>query len=645
MRTLPSLVALILLVGAPLSVAQAQSSTGFALDRFRPAPTTEDGIALSLPRTLGHLRAGASLTLDYAHQPLVLSEKDQSADGAIVKHRFVGHVVAALGLGERFEVFVHAPILLTQKGDDPSLAGISFPNPKDVAFGDLSLGGSVRLLGEDLSPFQLGIQAAITLPSGNDQGLSGDDGVGADARLSAAYHVDDWTFAGNLGGRYRPTADYGTAALGSELLFGLGAYYRITEKVTAMGEWYGATSFRDSQAFKSRGTPSELLFGARWTTPIKLVLTGAIGAGLTQAVGVPDMRALLSLGFPPPRPPLAPPDRDHDGIVDDQDRCPDLPEDFDDFQDDDGCPDPDNDRDGIADVNDACPMHAEDIDGFEDEDGCPELDNDKDGIDDDKDQCPNDAEDKDGISDEDGCPETDHDGDGVLDAEDKCPNEKGPADNNGCPSGDKDGDGVPDHLDRCPDDKGSPDNGGCIDTDRDGDGVVDRLDKCPDEKGPAFNGGCALPDTDKDGTPDEYDNCPGESGPADNSGCPAAKKQLVQLTEEKLIIKDKVYFDTGKATLQAKSNKLLDQIAEVLQSHPGVKLVNVEGHTDNSGSAETNRTLSAGRAQAVVDYLVKKGVEAGRLKADGVGPDQPVADNGTPAGREQNRRVEFKVTR
>ncbi len=307
--------------------------------------------------------------------------------------------------------------------------------------------------------------------------------------------------------------------------------------------------------------------------------------------------------------------------------------------------DADFDGDGIKGDADKCIDEAEDLDGFEDEDGCPELDNDKDGINDDKDQCPNDAEDKDGISDEDGCPETDHDGDGVLDAEDKCPNEKGPADNNGCPSGDKDGDGVPDHLDRCPDDKGSPDNGGCIDTDRDGDGVVDRLDKCPDEKGPAFNGGCALPDTDKDGTPDEYDNCPGESGPADNSGCPAAKKQLVQLTEEKLIIKDKVYFDTGKATLQAKSNKLLDQIAEVLQSHPGVKLVNVEGHTDNSGSAETNRTLSAGRAQAVVDYLVKKGVEAGRLKADGVGPDQPVADNGTPAGREQNRRVEFKVTR
>src|SRR5262249_978855 len=73
-------------------------------------------------------------------------------------------------------------------------------------------------------------------------------------------------------------------------------------------------------------------------------------------------------------------DRDHDGIPDDVDKCPDQPEDFDGYQDTDGCPDLDNDGDGIPDVQDQCPNQAEDLDGFEDSDGCPDLDNDKDGI-------------------------------------------------------------------------------------------------------------------------------------------------------------------------------------------------------------------------------------------------------------------------
>src|SRR5690606_7804168 len=160
-RTYPFLIATLLVCGVTAAPARAQNAAGFALDRFRPAPTTEDGLALSLPRTLGHLRPGSALTLDYAHQPLVLSEADQRAEGAIVKHRLMGHVVAALGVGKCFELFVHAPVLLSSQGDRPSLGGIRFPDPKNVAFGDLSLGGSLRILGGDLDAFQLGVQAAV----------------------------------------------------------------------------------------------------------------------------------------------------------------------------------------------------------------------------------------------------------------------------------------------------------------------------------------------------------------------------------------------------------------------------------------------------------------------------------------------------
>jgi len=98
-------------------------------------------------------------------------------------------------------------------------------------------------------------------------------------------------------------------------------------------------------------------------------------------------------------------DRDGDGVPDDVDQCPDVPEDRDGFQDEDGCPDYDNDRDGVYDTQDECPNEAEDRDGFQDMDGCPDYDNDKDGIPDNSDNCPNHPETVNGFKDQDGCPD------------------------------------------------------------------------------------------------------------------------------------------------------------------------------------------------------------------------------------------------
>jgi len=128
-------------------------------------------------------------------------------------------------------------------------------------------------------------------------------------------------------------------------------------------------------------------------------------------------------------------DMDGDGILDNVDECPKRPEDFDNFEDKDGCPDEDNDNDGLADKIDECPNDPEDKDGFQDEDGCPDPDNDKDGLADKIDQCPDDPEDMDGFEDDDGCPDCDNDEDGVPecpDEIDKCPDQ--PAQTpDGCP--------------------------------------------------------------------------------------------------------------------------------------------------------------------------------------------------------------------
>ncbi len=145
---------------------------------------------------------------------------------------------------------------------------------------------------------------------------------------------------------------------------------------------------------------------------------------------------------PPPPPPPKIGDRDGDGFADNEDKCPDEPENYQGHQDDDGCPDdPDTDGDGISDAKDQCVLQPEDKDGYLDDDGCPELDNDLDGVLDanDKDStgksCANDPEDPDGYEDEDGCPELDNDKDTVADLEDKCPMEQGPpgGDKPGCP--------------------------------------------------------------------------------------------------------------------------------------------------------------------------------------------------------------------
>ena len=229
-------------------------------------------------------------------------------------------------------------------------------------------------------------------------------------------------------------------------------------------------------------------------------------------------------------------DNDQDGVPDEDDRCPDLQEDRDGWKDNDGCPDTDNDGDGLLDSEDACPNKTEDIDGHQDGDGCPEPDNDSDGIPDTRDQCPIEPEDKDGFRDDDGCPEPDNDGDGILDAVDKCPNAaeelNGIEDADGCPEQDGDGDGVYDGRDRCPSEAedldGFEDQDGCPDPDNDSDGLLDNVDQCPstpeDKDGWDDGDGCPDHDNDDDGLPDGTDTCPNKAedddGFEDTDGCP-----------------------------------------------------------------------------------------------------------------------------
>lgn len=105
---------------------------------------------------------------------------------------------------------------------------------------------------------------------------------------------------------------------------------------------------------------------------------------------------------------------------------------------------------------------------------------------------------------------------------------------------------------------------------------------------------------------------------------------------------DDVHFETGKAVLKASSFAVLNELAEALMAKPELK-IEIAGHTDNVGDDAFNQQLSEKRASAVVDFLVKKGIEANRLKAEGYGENQPIADNLSEAGRSQNRRTEARI--
>lgn len=288
----------------------------------------------------------------------------------------------------------------------------------------------------------------------------------------------------------------------------------------------------------------------------------------------------------------------------------------------------DTDLDGIPDNIDNCPNEK----GPQATSGCP--DSDGDGIADKADECVNLA----GVVALNGCPDTD--GDGVADAKDRCPKLAGVAENNGCPL-DSDNDGIYDSEDNCPREKGTVSNKGCPEEkDTDGDGIADKADKCPTVKGVIANNGCPEEkDTDGDGILDKVDQCPTVKGVIANNGCPEVKQEVKQIFNEAL---QGIQFETGSAVIKSTSFGILDKVVRVMNENATFNLL-INGHTDSQGADAANLTLSQKRADAVKAYLVSKGIKASRLTATGYGETVPVADNATPAGRAQNRRVEFVV--
>ena len=596
--------AIALVLGAlavALSARPARAQQGFSIAHFSPSPAGDRLFSIPSPYAAGEPLAAAfplhaALYVDYAREPLVVRGATSGTKlGAIVRDQAIVHLDAAMAIAGRVTLDVDVPVAF-QTGSGPSGAGYAFGVPPAAAFGDVRLGARFTILGRYFDPFQLAASFAILVPTGARSAYAGDGGGRVAPQLIAGGHFDRLVWSSAIGMIAGPRHRFVGVEQGTTRTWGAGAAVRLGDDRTLQigPELTGTLTPGDLQ---SGTTSAEVLLGARRRFAGNFEAGLAAGFGISKGVGTPSFRGVGMLAYSPEVLDKRP-DRDHDGIADSDDACPEVPGDVDGDPKKNGCRGRkaalrlDQDFDGAPDVEDACPAVPGSSDPDPAKNGCPR-------------------------------PPRDGDGDGVADHEDACPTIPGIADHDplkkGCPAAprDGDGDGVPDVRDACPEQAGKassdPARDGCP-GDEDEDGVRDDKDACPSEKGPV------------------------SSDPA-TSGCP----KEVRVTAEAIVLLHQVEFDTGTAKIRRSSAPILDDIASVLRQHPEITAAEVEGHTDNRGSEKQNTALSQARAEAVRSGLIKRGIAAARLSAKGHGPRRPAFANLTTEGRQKNRRVEIKI--
>lgn len=175
-------------------------------------------------------------------------------------------------------------------------------------------------------------------------------------------------------------------------------------------------------------------------------------------------------------------------------------------------------------------------------------------------------------------------------------------------------------------------------TDSDGDGVFDSADACRNTpRGTRVDGrGCEL-DDDRDGVVNSRDNCPDTAMnlAVDAQGCP-----ITEVVEHRIELL--INFDTNQSVVKPQYNAEITSFADFMEQYDGASAV-IEGHTDSDGSQQYNMGLSQRRADAVMNAIIREGVPAARLSAEGYGESRPVAPNTTSEGKASNRRIEAVV--
>ncbi|NUN14333.1 MAG: OmpA family protein [Myxococcales bacterium] len=570
-------------VALGLTTATPSQAADFDAQQFRFSPHALDLFQIESAKVSAKTTPNAFIGFNFAAGLLDIDGEQ------VVESLATLNVLTSLALGEHLSMGLDVPLHVMH-------GGVEHPFNKDgeaisgFSLGDVAIGFKGAIFRPVRTGVGLGASFTVTMPTGGGDLYTAEAGPTLTGKFLVDAYMTHFKIMLNAGFKARAVdTGFAGAALGNELVAGLGfGIPFLDDQLEIIQE----TTF-GTQADKlfDEGTSRVELHGGIRYRHIDSGFAAAVGggAGMLDGISNADFRVFATVGYQPAH--YAVLDADGDGILDDVDACPNDPEDMDNFQDQDGCPDDDNDGDGVKDAQDKCPNDAEDKDAFQDEDGCPDLDNDNDGIADVTDKCPNDPEDMDGDMDDDGCPDIDTDGDGIADYRDQCPKD--------------------------PEDKdGFQDEDGCPDPDNDGDGVLDTADKCPNQ-------------------PEDKDNC------QDDDGCPEEGRVCVEA--DRIAITEMVFFKTGKAIIDPISFPLLAEVAEVMKTTAGLRLIEIQGHTDDVGNDKSNLRLSQKRADAVRQHLIKNGVNRKILSSKGYGETVPLLPNDSDENRAKNRRVEFKI--
>ncbi len=460
---------------------------------------------------------GFGLVAGFTHRPLLLRPQGATEAVPAIDWALTTDFLWNVGILDRFQISAAIPVVVAQSGDGSvPVLGRNGSALSDTALRDLRFELSWAIVQRarlvDATGLGLRLDLGGAVPFGDEKGFNSQGSFTFAPTVVADYRLPRMTFTVNAGARLRASRTFADLAVGNALV--VSAAYAVRpsrdSRINVSVDYLGTYGFGGATGYKNPMT-HELFVGLRWATDAShdVELLAGMAAGLGTDALTPGLRGLLGISYAPRGN-----DTDHDGIVDADDRCIDRPEDRDDFEDEDGCPDDDNDGDNVADSADRCPNEPEDADNFQDEDGCPDDDNDSDGVSDADDECPLQASGEHPDASRNGCPTPDTDSDGVLDPDDRC---------------------VDRAAGRLPD----PDRAGCPLPDDDGDGIANRDDQCPasvpGDHPDRWRAGCPDNDVDRDGVVGDADRCADQpetiNGVTDTDGCPDTGAEVVTLAD------------------------------------------------------------------------------------------------------------------
>lgn len=538
------------------------------------------------------------LGVNYASNPLIYYPLEGGEIG-VLENFLVIDAIAAINVS-RLRLGVDVPLYLAANSE---LTGAQ------NGLGDVAFDLKGTIVDHKDSPVGLALAARAGLPTSSVDAALGSPAPTFEVSGILDVKVGTALIAGNLGYRNIPAEDLQGLTWDDQVVTRLGAGYGFNEAMTA-----GVSL--DVATYATLPLPTQReLFGAEgllggWVKPTdSIVLRAGAGSGATPGIGTPDFRAVFALAYQPPH--IR--DEDGDGIVDKADDCREDPEDKDGYRDKDGCPDPTT-RVRVL---------------FVDENGDP----------------------VEGVVSKVSGEEIDQEGGSQLDFEVH-----------------------PDSVK--------------ITAMADGYAPLEETLAVPDRARfktsyelKVLKGKVVIRVKDLEGNPVDASVRVGEAAPFETKdgrraiqakpgtytvmvlaeGYKPAEAEVTvtpdeiaditvtvessraKVTKKAIVITEKVYFDTAKATIKPESFGVLDDVYGILRAYPDIKKVRIEGHTDNRGDADYNRQLSDDRAKAVRQYLIDKGIDGSRMDAQGFGEDKPIDARNTSSAWEKNRRVEFNI--